>query len=650
MIGAFKLRTSVVFAVLAGLLGAGERALAGERDEISLPGIETLELVPDTPVDPELQRALEAADQRIREKLAVEPQSRAIGVVDLTRPRVAWLRPDAIFYGASVPKICILAAYFERFGGAEAKLSSEVERELGLVIKRSSNELAAKYSQLVGLEAIQALQTSPRYRFYDATTGGGLWSGKHYGIGEPRTVEPVGGHSHAATVRQCLRYYLFLERGDLVHPRAAAAMRRVFASPALEFHDDNFVRGLRGRGVSVLRKNGLWEDWHLDTARVRNGERVYLLAGMVRHPAGGEYLAQIASAIDDTLAGSPRPHRRFRHDLIIHSRDELAAGHWTVGEGAARAEYESPTITTPHPFSEVLPSWNIEAPTGSGFLVELRVKSGDTWSPYLAVGEWGRLERDTTQVTKWTGGSVEIDYYRANSPHRELQYRVTLLGTALTKSSPGRSGFPIHRIALALTNSTGIPLGGDDPPAPRPKRSTWTRRLSVPYRSQKTEDPKIAHRICSPTSVAMLLAYHGRNVPTARVAERIFDGRHDIYGNWPRAVQGAFSFGVPGYVARFGSWREVEQSIANDQPLVISIRTKDGELAGAPHAYPGGHLLVVTGFDGDENVHVNDPAAADAASGRTTYLRPELERAWLDRGGTAYVLLPPETDRSAARE
>jgi hypothetical protein len=35
---------------------------------------------------------------------------------------------------------------------------------------------------------------------------------------------------------------------------------------------------------------------------------------------------------------------------------------------------------------------------------------------------------------------------------------------------------------------------------------------------------------------------------------------------------------------------------------------------------------------------VNDPAAATPEKGQKAYLRREMEKVWLDRGGTAYVL------------
>ena len=78
------------------------------------------------------------------------------------------------------------------------------------MIKRSDNALAAKYSQQLGLETIRDIVTSNEYALYDPERGGGLWMGKHYAKGSPRLLDPVGEHSHAATVRQCLTGYLLV--------------------------------------------------------------------------------------------------------------------------------------------------------------------------------------------------------------------------------------------------------------------------------------------------------------------------------------------------------------------------------------------------------------------------------------------------------
>jgi hypothetical protein len=259
----------------------------------------------ETPTDPALQPALERLDREIGGRLGIADADRAFGVLDLSLLRFAAVRPDDEFYGASVPKIVIVLAYFAKHPEAADQLDSQTAHELGMVLKRSDNELAAKYSQLVGLPFIQDLLTSERYAFYDAEQGGGLWCGKHYNIDEPCTVDPVKGHAHAATVRQCLRYYLLLEQGKLVSPGASARIKQLFASPQLEFHDNRFVRALSGRPVTILRKSGEWEDWQLDTARVQHGERAYVIAGMAHHARGAEYLTEMAAAVDSLLCGTP---------------------------------------------------------------------------------------------------------------------------------------------------------------------------------------------------------------------------------------------------------------------------------------------------------------------------------------------------------
>ena len=95
--------------------------------------------------------------------------------------------------------------------------------------------------------------------------------GRHYGQGAERYGDPVADHSHAATVRQLLRFYLLLEQGRLVSPEASRTMRDIFASPDIPHMNDRFVKGLAGREVEVLRKAGWWEDWLLFVPCRRGG-------------------------------------------------------------------------------------------------------------------------------------------------------------------------------------------------------------------------------------------------------------------------------------------------------------------------------------------------------------------------------------------
>ncbi len=612
-------------------------------------------------VDASLQAQLQKVDQQILSQLDIHPKHRAIGLLVLKpKMQLAWIRADQIFYGASVPKICILLAYFEKLNAEGKTLDDSTRRELELMIKRSDNDFAQKYSKIVGIENVQKVQTSPRYRFYDAQAGGGLWSGKHYGLPAPRTTEPVGGFSHSFTVRQALRFYLLLEQGRLVSPEYSRQMQEIFRAPDLEFHDDNFIKGLRGRDVIAYRKNGLWEDWHLDTARVEKNGIVYLIAGAVNHEKGGEYLQQIARSIDEIVNGKPRILRGHHRTQFLSGAKDMKLGTVTHGEVSKKvdgvilknlqpsnslrgpAEYVTPVLTTELSFNEVLPSWNVSVEGGAGCTFELRVsRLGEKeWSPYLYVGDWrlgGKKKEawfEPPKVLKTADGKILTDFFSSKKRHNRFQLRVRAYAPV---GSPNARVI-VHRLTACFSDVTGLPLAKKlNNPRPRPNKS-WQKRLKVPFRSQRVEKAEIAGRICSPTSVNMVLAYQGFVRSTQEVADLLYDRDHDIYGNWPRAVQGAFSFGVKGYLARFSHWDAVEASIADGQPLIISIRVREGELQGAPYKSTAGHLLVVTGFDAQGNVHVNDPAGSNAKKGMLTYSRKDLERVWMGLGGTAYVI------------
>ncbi|MCP4589960.1 MAG: D-alanyl-D-alanine dipeptidase [bacterium] len=604
----------------------------------------------DVPVDDELQTALEEIDRRLGEQLGIPDSDRALGVLELNDLRLAMVDPDRMFYAASVPKICILLAYMQTHPEMITDMPDDVRRELGRMIKVSDNTLAAKYGKIVGIEKVQEVLQSKRYRFYDKDHGGGLWYGKHYATGKPRIGDPLYDHSHGATVRQALRYYLMLEQGRLIGSAACVKMKQIFAAPELEFGNGKFVAGLQGRDLSLIRKGGTWRDWYLDTARIEHGRRVYLLAGMVHHPKGAEYLAQAAAALDDYLCGPPTA-KPFEHKLITHQRPGDFGADTAGRSGVSLAcapptatAFESPVIVSDTLFNEVVLSWNIDAPPGAGFSVEARVgrRRDDTWSPYLYFSDWGTVVPPQDRRIECDQGEIDVDYFVSEERYDRVQYRVR---TQCPESSDN-SGTPpatlrIARMAVCLSDTSGritaVPRRAE---ATVPDTS-WKRRLPVPYRSQRVERKELSGRICSPTSVAMVLDYRGVSQPTVDVAERIYDDTYDIYGNWPRAVQAAYAYGVPGYLTRFSHWSQIERAIANDQPLVMSIRANEGELADAPYASTEGHLLVLTGFDEDGNVTVNDPAASSPEQGQLTYTRNDVETVWLRaRGGTAYVFEP----------
>lgn len=252
-----------------------------------------------TPVDPALLADLEQMDAGLRARYGMTTEQTAIGLLDLRTLRLAMIHPDREDYAASVAKIGILLAYFQLHPAAATNLDAQTRHELGLMIKASSNEMAAKFSHELGLKQIQ--QVLDAYHFYDKNHGGGLWVGKHYGEDGERTGSPAGDNSHAATVRQLLRFYLLLEQDKLVSPAASQTMREIFLSPDIPHDDIKFVKGLAGRNVQIIRKWGSWENWLHDSAVITGPGRHYILVALTNHPRGDEYLADLAVAVDDLM-------------------------------------------------------------------------------------------------------------------------------------------------------------------------------------------------------------------------------------------------------------------------------------------------------------------------------------------------------------
>jgi len=164
--------------------------------------------------------------------------------------------------------------------------------------------------------------------------------------------------------------------------------------------------------------------------------------------------------------------------------------------------------------------------------------------------------------------------------------------------------------------------------------------IPVPAKSQFEQDPDLGSRICSPTSVSMVLDHYGCQTAPLEVASVAYHPLHDLYGVWPAALYAASRWGLLGYLLEFPSWDAVQWLLKRRIPVVASIRYKEGELQNAAQPATSGHLVVVRGYSADM-VRVNDPAAASAAAVCRFYARREFEQVWLERGALGYVIFPP---------
>lgn len=294
------------------------------------------------------------------------------------------------------------------------------------------------------------------------------------------------------------------------------------------------------------------------------------------------------------------------------------------------------------PFFEALVSFNADVPENAGLVLEMRVRrqhrrGGQTESPWLRVAGWGdgvsirQLDATDPPVRAFTlaagaGGKVDVDYFRSAHLWDSVQWRMRAAGE-------GASRIRVRRVGVCTTAA----------------RWTWRERpdsgaacaIELPARSQKTDVPGLAGRLCSPTSVSMVLGGAGLEGGPMDVAARTLDPEAGIYGNWPRNVQAAYELGLPGVLVRIRSMAQAERILRSGTPIIASIRVDvEGELCGAPYRTTGGHLIVLRGVDEAGDVRVHDPAGSDAAGVPRTYRRGDLERVWINRtDGTAYLLI-----------
>ncbi len=275
----------------------------------------------------------------------------------------------------------------------------------------------------------------------------------------------------------------------------------------------------------------------------------------------------------------------------------------------------------------LLPALSVLAPRPCVFRLEVSVHDGHRWSAWIGGAVLGGASF-TPIADRCAELRCDIDVFTAALPLDAVRVRARLPRTeaAAVLAAPW----------LVTLSACDLEGGVGDGRA----AAGSTTRLAVPAMSQMTAAPEIARRICSPTSVAMALAYWGVAAPLEVLAAEIRHRELDLYGIWPAAVAAAARRGVLGYLLRFPDWDTAAWCLAQGVPVIASISYKAGALAGAPMESSEGHLVVLTGWDGGD-VLVNDPAAPTAAEVPRRYRRDELLAVWLERAGVGYVLFRP---------
>jgi hypothetical protein len=270
------------------------------------------------------------------------------------------------------------------------------------------------------------------------------------------------------------------------------------------------------------------------------------------------------------------------------------------------------TLRVP-PAPHAIVSWNAQE-TVDALALTVTTADGRRSSPlpYVAFADGRRASLDGSDDV----AAIQTDVVRATSPIVAIEVR---------------SHAPLARVAVSTP-----PADGARTAAPA---ADAQRELDVPEHSQYVDEFPDERGWCTPASMAMLLGAWGLTPGVAEVAAGLFDHAYDGTGNWTFATAYAGACGLAGAATYLRDLVNVERFIAAGMPLALSISWNGDALPGAPLDHSEGHILVVRGFDARGDVIVNDPAQPAV---RHVYGRAAFGRCWLDHGGVALLVAPPE--------
>jgi hypothetical protein len=278
-----------------------------------------------------------------------------------------------------------------------------------------------------------------------------------------------------------------------------------------------------------------------------------------------------------------------------------------------------PEFRPRQPAHRLIPALSALGESPRGFRFELSAFAHGSWSPWVAGAAIGDARFAPLAASAETL-VCEIDEFIANPPAERVRM-------VLRARAGGPEAVPTRWcVSLSAWSPGSDAMPGVD-----------GARLSVPALSQMEEDPALSHRVCSPTCVAMVMAYYGAPVSVAELARDMLQPELDLYGVWPAAIRAASRRGIGGYLLRFPDWAAAAWCLERGMPVIASVGYGAGELSGAAIEQTTGHLVVLTGWAGGE-VFVNDPAAPRSAEVARRYRLDELRRVWLARSGVGYVL------------
>jgi hypothetical protein len=253
-------------------------------------------------------------------------------------------------------------------------------------------------------------------------------------------------------------------------------------------------------------------------------------------------------------------------------------------------------------FDQLILSWNGIKPEVGHYRVSVAVQTASGgWSPWYHYADWGKKKQQTFMQKSNHG--INHLYVRLEIPQQKKARGFRVKIEAYNKAPH------VNITSIQVTTCVKEALVTESQ-APYLKNLKPIRPLRVPPRSQMIETFDDHRRICSPTSLSMVVSYWTKeNICPPEFAYFVYDKGLETYGSWPFNVAHVFSHTngeMQCHVTRGNSFMDIYDELQAGRPVCVSIR---GPLKGQAEAYQYGHLIVITGVHPQKNVIcVNDPA------------------------------------------
>lgn len=290
-------------------------------------------------------------------------------------------------------------------------------------------------------------------------------------------------------------------------------------------------------------------------------------------------------------------------------------------------------------FKKIIISWNIVTPEKSYVDIEARILVKNNlkekmWSKWMSWGKWGINIKRASNSSECKEAKISVDTLTINDGY--VGEAIELKISSYYNDKKLKSDLQLVTISYLVEEFCNE----------NNEKKLINKLIETPCISQMKREKEIANRICSPTSMTMLLNRLGENLLVEDVAYKCLDYENNSFGNWSYNVAYAGSLGYKSYI-QFGNIDLLIREINKGYPVEVSVKYTNNinnklypYIENAPLT-TSGHLIVVCGFEcikDDKYVIVNDPAAKENDKVRLKYKFENFMKAWAMSNYIMYII------------